>query len=129
MASQAMTRRRLLQALGSVPFLWPLANRVLASTPPLKRLVLFMQNNGTQQANFWPTVNFTSPILEPLLGNPRIAQRTNVIKGVFVPRDPNGTDGNEHDMGFARMFTGARLFSMASFISSPRVCELGACPQ
>jgi len=112
MASQAMTRRRLLQALGSVPFLWPLANRVLASTPPLKRLVLFMQNNGTQQANFWPTVNFTSPILEPLLGNPRIAQETNVIKGVFVPRDPSGTDGNEHDMGFARMFTGARLFSI-----------------
>ncbi len=112
MPAQDISRRRLLQALGSVPFLWPLADRVFASTPPLKRLVLFMQNNGTQQSNFWPTVNFTSPILQPLLGDPRIAQKTNVIKGVYVPRDTNGTDANEHDMGFARMYTGARLFSI-----------------
>jgi hypothetical protein len=112
MPKQAIARRRLLQALGSVPFLWPLANRVFASSPPQKRLVLFMQNNGTQQANFWPNTGFTSPILEPLLSNPRIAQKTNLVRGVYIPRDPNGTDGNEHDMGFARMFTGARLLAI-----------------
>jgi hypothetical protein len=31
---------------------------------------------------------------------------------VYMPRDANGTDGNEHDMGFARMFTGAKLMSL-----------------
>jgi hypothetical protein len=112
MPPQAIARRRFLQALGSVTFLWPLADRVFASAPPPKRLVLFMQNNGTQQANFWPRVDFNSPILQPLLSDPRIAQKTNVVKGVYVPRDPNGTDGNEHDMGFARMFTGAKLLSI-----------------
>src|SRR5262249_46999457 len=37
---------------------------------------------------------------------------TNVVKGVYIPRDAHGTDGNEHDMGFARMFTGERLLSI-----------------
>jgi len=112
MPKQSIARRRFLQAFGSVPFLWPLANRVFASSPPLKRLVLFMQNNGTQQANFWPGASFTSPILEPLLSNPRIAQKTNLVKGVYIPRDAHGTDGNEHDMGFARMYTGERLLAI-----------------
>ena len=114
MPAQAIARRKFLQAFGAATFLWPLANRVFAGpgTPPLKRLVLFMQNNGTQQANFWPTSGFTSPILAPLLGDPRIAQKTNLVKGVYIPRDAHGTDGNEHDMGFARMFTGERLLSI-----------------
>jgi len=114
MPAQAIARRRFLQAFGAATFLWPLANRVFAGpgTPPLKRLVLFMQNNGTQQANFWPTSGFTSSILSPLLGDPRIAQKTNLVKGVYIPRDAHGTDGNEHDMGFARMFTGERLLSI-----------------
>lgn len=115
MPAPTIARRRFLQALGSVPFLWPLANRVLASDGrrPLKRLVLFMQNNGTQQLNFWPRETFNSRILDPLLGDPQIAQRTNLIRGVFVPRDSHGTDSNEHDMGFARMFTGEPLFNIA----------------
>jgi hypothetical protein len=114
MAAQTIARRRLLQAFGTATFLWPLANRVFADpgAPPMKRLVLFMQNNGTQQSNFWPTTGFTSPILEPLLGDPHIAQKTTLVKGVTMPRDLHGTDGNEHDMGFARMFTGERLLSI-----------------
>jgi uncharacterized protein DUF1552 len=83
-----------------------------ASAPPL-RLLLVMQNNGTQQANFWPTTNFTSPILDPLLSNPAIASRTTVVRGIRIPMDANGTSGNEHDMGFARMFTGFPLMSVA----------------
>ena len=81
---------------------------------PLPRLVLVMQNNGTQQKNYWPasTGPFTSPILEPLLRDPVIAQKCRFVKGVSVPIDVNGTDGNEHDIGFARMFTGAKLLSV-----------------
>ena len=113
MPAQTIARRKLLQAFGAATFLWPLANRVFADTgSPTKRLVLFMQNNGTQQANFWPQSGFNSPILDPLLSNARIAQKTILVKGVYVPRDVHGTDGNEHDMGFARMFTGERLLSI-----------------
>ena len=113
MPAQTIARRKLLQAFGAATFLWPLANRVFADTSsPTKRLVLFMQNNGTQQANFWPQSGFNSPILDPLLSNARIAQKTILVKGVYVPRDLHGTDGNEHDMGFARMFTGERLLSI-----------------
>ena len=113
MPAHSIARRQLLQAFGAATFLWPLANRVFADTStPTKRLVLFMQNNGTQQANFWPRSGFNSPILDPLLANARIAQKTILVKGVYVPRDLHGTDGNEHDMGFARMFTGERLLSI-----------------
>ena len=113
MRAERIARRRFLQAFGTATFLWPLANRVFADTgAPPKRLVLFMQNNGTQQANFWPTGAFNSRILDPLLSDARIAQKTILVKGVYVPRDPHGTDGNEHDMGFARMFTGERLLSI-----------------
>src|SRR5262249_45144139 len=38
-------------------------------------------------------------------------QKTNLIKGVYVPNDVNGTNGNQHDIGFARMFTGEKLIS------------------
>lgn len=79
---------------------------------PLPRLVVVMQNNGTQQANFWPRAGFTSPILEPLLSDPAIAAKCRFVKGVSVPFDTNGADGNEHDVGFARMFTGAKLLSV-----------------
>ncbi len=90
------------------------AGRILGDPPPPppSRLVLVMQNNGTQQANFWPTAPaqaFTSPILEPLLSDPALARKTRLIRGISVPRDFAGTDGNEHDVGFARLFTGARL--------------------
>jgi hypothetical protein len=81
--------------------------------PPPLRLVLIMQNNGTQQSHFWPRVGFNSPILEPLLSIPDVARRTTVVRGVRIPVDASGTNGNEHDMGFARMFTGHKLMSIA----------------
>lgn len=99
LALSAITRRLLSDPLSDAPILAP------------KRLVIIQQNNGTQQSNFWPNQNFNSPILDPILSNPRLAARTTIVKGVYVPRDANGTDANEHDMGFARMWTGEKLLS------------------
>jgi hypothetical protein len=83
---------------------------------PRTRLMIFMQNNGTQQHNFWPDANLSSPILDALFLDPTthrdngLKKKTNIIKGVHVPfLAPAGTGANEHDMGFARMFTGAPL--------------------
>lgn len=77
-----------------------------------KRLVLVMTPNGTQQASFWPHTNFMSPILGPILSVPALARRTTVVRGVYYPRDLNGAEGNEHDVGFARMFTGAKVLAV-----------------
>ncbi len=77
-----------------------------------KRLVLVMSPNGTQQANFWPRAGFTSPILAPILSVPALARRATVVRGIFYPRDLNGAEGNEHDVGFARMFTGAPVLAV-----------------
>jgi uncharacterized protein DUF1552 len=109
-----LRRRAFLKGLASSIFTLPIARELRAEPPERKkRLVLIMQNNGTQQANFWPQAGaFSSPILEPLVSDPRIAARTAVVKGIFIPNDLNGTDGNQHDAGFARMFTGARLLSI-----------------
>jgi hypothetical protein len=120
MPRTTFSRRALLKALATLPVTAGLARTLRAdeqnATPP-KRLVIFMQNNGTQQANFWPTdASLSSPILDALFldesGNDNgLRAKTNLIKGVYVPNDANGTTGNQHDMGFARMFTGARLLS------------------
>lgn len=84
-----------------------------ADPPPAatgkKRLVLVMTPNGTQQDSFWPREGFRSPILDPILSVPALARRTTVVRGVFYPRDLNGADGNEHDIGFARLYSGAKL--------------------
>jgi hypothetical protein len=117
MSARTIHRRSLLLGLGSGLCATALTRRLLSDEPPkkpLKRLIILFQNNGTQQANFWPTSGFTSPILQPLLSDPKIASKTRVVRGVFVPSDANGTDGNEHDMGFARMFTGAKLLSVGN---------------
>ena len=118
-------RRTLLRALAVSPVTLPFARWLRAQEAPAvapRRLVLFMQNNGTQQSNFWPSTGgagMTSPILDGLFtdastGKPNgLAAKTNLVKGVYVPFDLNGTDGNQHDMGFARMFTGERLVSVA----------------
>jgi hypothetical protein len=116
-----LSRRRALQALAAIPFAAPLARAFAAAdagTPPPKRLVLVMQNNGTQQANFWPDANLSSPILDALFtggdgADNGLRNKTNIIKGMSIPFDQNGTNGNQHDMGFARMFTGERLLSQA----------------
>lgn len=79
---------------------------------PKKRLVLVLTPNGTQQSRFWPYTDFMSPILEPLLSVPALARRTTAVRGVFYPRDLNGADGNEHDVGFARIYSGAKVLSI-----------------
>ena len=113
-------RRSLLQGLAASAVTLPLARmlHVEPGSPPPKRLAIFMQNNGTQQGNFWPNSTLSSPILDSLFLDPGTGQdnglraKTNLVKGVYIPKDANGTDGNEHDMGFARMFTGEKLLSV-----------------
>jgi len=115
------SRRRALQALAAIPVTASLVPRLRASgsAPAPKRLVLLMQNNGTQQKNFWPDPTLSSPIVDALFNDPKTGQdnrlrsKTNLIKGVSVPYDPNGTSGNAHDIGFARIFTGEKLVSVA----------------
>jgi len=121
----APTRRGALQALAAIPFAAPLARAFAASdsgTPPPKRLVLVMQNNGTQQASFWPDAKTGlakgSPILDALFTRPDggdngLRAKTNVIKGMSIPFEANGSNANQHDMGFARLFTGEPLLSRA----------------
>jgi hypothetical protein len=119
MSRLSYSRRAVLQALAAIPVTLPFARQLYAGPPPAppKRLVLLMQNNGTQQANFWPDANLRSPILDALFLSPKTGKdnglkaKTNLIKGVYLPNDANGTNGNQHDMGFARMFTGAKLIS------------------
>jgi hypothetical protein len=107
-----MNRRSFLKGLGGAAFLMPLARRLSASGAAPKRLVIFMQHNGTQQANFWPKNGFSSPILDPLLSDASLAPKTNVIRGVQIPFDLNGAAGTQHDVGFARLFTGEKLMSI-----------------
>jgi len=119
MPHPSFRRRQILQALAAIPLTAPLA-RTLRAAPAVAptRLVILMQNNGTQQSSFWPDGSLSSPILDELFLDP-VTQRdnglrakTNLIKGVYIPSDANGTDGNGHDIGFARMFTGAKLMSV-----------------
>ncbi len=114
----SFSRRQALRALAAIPATAAFA-KDLAAAPavPAPRLVILMQNNGTQQANFWPAANLSSPILDALFTDPvtgkdnGLKAKTNIVKGVFIPYDANSTNANQHDMGFARMFTGARLLS------------------
>ncbi|MFO0662440.1 MAG: DUF1552 domain-containing protein [Polyangiaceae bacterium] len=108
-------RRQWLLGAAGAGALLSLRGNVRATEPTSrKRLVLVMTPNGTQPGNFWPREGtFLSPILAPLLGDPQLSAKTTVVKGMFVPREANGTEANEHDMGFARMFTGAQLLSVA----------------
>lgn len=112
-----ISRRQLLVSslVGAGALGWQRGKRARADAPsPSKRVVLVMTPNGTQPGNFWPKAGATtSRILAPLLESPRLAPKTTVVQGMYVPRDANGTDANEHDMGFARMFTGAPLLSIA----------------
>ncbi|HXK17682.1 MAG TPA: DUF1552 domain-containing protein, partial [Polyangiaceae bacterium] len=114
----SFSRRRVLQTLALIPATLPFARALKADAgAPPKRLVLLMQNNGTQQANFWPDAELSSPILDSLFLDPKtkadngLRAKTNLVKQVYVPNDANGTTANQHDMGFARMFTGEKLLS------------------
>jgi hypothetical protein len=117
------SRRAVLQSLAAIPITATLARRLQADTPAApKRLVIFMQNNGTKRCNFWPTAPSpgmgtypltTTPILTSLFTNDGVTDnglmaKTNIIRGLQVTNDVS-TTGNQHDIGFARMFTGAKL--------------------
>jgi hypothetical protein len=111
------TRRDLLRAAGGAAVLFPfLGGRGHAALPPTPRLVLLMQTNGTNQANFWPTATapiagaaagdrLTSPILAPLAGDPTLAAAMTVVKGLV---NDSGGSGNGHDQGFCGLYSGYR---------------------
>lgn len=106
MKHRAFGRRDLLRAAGLTLFVPPFLREAFAtgeaSEPPL---VLFMQPCGTHEAAFWPDpASGTSPILEPLLIDPVVASKTLILKG--VNNLTGGFLGNEHDRGFAGLFTG-----------------------
>ena len=119
------SRRAALLQLASIPITLSLARSLRAQTaggPAPKRLVIFMQNNGTKRCNFWPTpptpaapvypLTHTS-ILNALFTNDGktdngLKAKTNIIRGMNVSNSVS-TTGNQHDVGFARMFTGAQL--------------------
>jgi hypothetical protein len=110
--------------LSSIPIALPLARSLWAgaAVAPPKRLVIFMQNNGTKRCNFWPQPPSPgagvypiadTPILTSLFTNDGMTDnglkaKANLIRGLQVTNDVSNT-GNQHDFGFARMFTGAKL--------------------
>jgi hypothetical protein len=103
---RAFGRRELMRAAGLSLFVPVFLREAFAgdeATEPA--LVLFMQPCGTHAAAFWPDpLTGTSPILEPILRDPVLASKTLVLKG--VANVTGGVLGNEHDRGFAGLFTG-----------------------
>jgi hypothetical protein len=98
-----------------------------AGAAPNKRLVIFMCNNGVKRCNFWPTPPSASmgvypiaasaatapPILNALFTSDGktdngLMAKTNIFRGLTV-NNTASTSGNQHDAGFARMFTGTQL--------------------
>jgi hypothetical protein len=123
MKRSLFSRRTVLQSLAAIPITATLARTLQADNPvPPKRLVIFMQNNGTKRGHFWPVPPSPgmasypitkTPILTSLFTNDGVTDnglmaKTNLIRGLQVTNDVN-TTGNQHDVGFARMFTGAKL--------------------
>jgi hypothetical protein len=119
------SRRSVLLQLASIPITMSFARSLQAQSSgnaPPKRLVIFMQNNGTKRGNFWPTPPAGGGSVYPLTNTPilnalftsdgktdnGLKAKTNVIRGLHVSNNVS-TTGNQHDIGFARMFTGAQL--------------------
>lgn len=119
------SRRTALLQLASIPITLSLARSLKAQTTGTgasKRLVIFMQNNGTKRGNFWPIAPAGGSAEYPLTNTPilnslftsdgktdnGIKAKTNIIRGMQVTNKVS-TTGNQHDYGFARMFTGAQL--------------------
>ncbi len=119
------SRRAALLQLASIPITLSLARSLRAQAAggaAPKRLVIFMQNNGTKRCNFWPAPPTPAAPVYPLTNTPilnalftndgktdnGLKAKTNVIRGLSVSNSVS-TTGNQHDVGFARMFTGAQL--------------------
>ena len=116
MSRAVITRRQWLRASGAAGLLFPWLRALPAradTAPPA--LVMLMQANGTNQASFWPSTAadssgssappapLRSRILAPLLDDPRLASRTTLVRGLFHAGQGKG---NEHDKGFAGLFSG-----------------------
>lgn len=98
-----ISRRRLLQAgVAASVFPW---TKAFGQTTAAPRLVLLMQSNGTHRPAFWPkgTTLEATPALAPLVDDPALRARTTVVRGLF---NHGGGMGNEHDVGFASLWTG-----------------------
>jgi hypothetical protein len=121
------SRRSVLLQLASIPITLTLARSLKADPPAVqKRLVVFMANNGTKRCTFWPTRPSptaatypltNTPILNALFTNDGVTDngikaKTNLIRGMQVTNNVT-MSGNQHDIGFARMFTGAPLMPTA----------------
>lgn len=101
------SRRTLLKAAGAtlcVPFF---LKQAFAKTPATRpNLVLLMQTNGVNQANFWPKDStFDSPILSRLLTDPAVGPKTTLIRGLNLRKMGNPA-GNGHDWGWHGLFSG-----------------------
>ena len=113
MASPTFSRRSALLKLAAIPITMSFARSLQAQsagTPPPKRLVIFMQNNGTKRGNFWPAAASSGASVYPLTNTPilnslftsdgttdnGLKAKTNVIRGLQVTSDVN-TNGNQHE--------------------------------
>jgi hypothetical protein len=125
MTRPTFSRRAALLQLAAIPITMSFARSLRAQTAgsaPPKRLVIFMQNNGTKRGNFWPAPPSAGASVYPLTNTPilnslftndgmtdnGLKAKTNLIRGLHVTNTVS-TTGNQHDIGFARMFTGAQL--------------------
>src|SRR5579859_3997865 len=133
MMAFTFSRRTVLAPLASIPITASFARPLLAAGPSGeagngKRLLCFMQNNGTKRVNFWPTAGSGPEYALPPVGPtmPKILNalftsdgktdnglraKTTVLKGLTLTGS-DGTNANQHDIGFAKMYTGAPLVSM-----------------
>jgi len=125
------SRRAVLAQLTAIPITASFARTLRAAgapgASPGPRLIIFMQNNGVKRCNFWPTTGSGPEYALPPVG-PQMPQilmslftsdgktdnglraKTTLLKGLTLS-GADGTNGNQHDIGFAKMFTGAPLQS------------------
>jgi len=133
MMAFTISRRTVLAQLAAIPVTASFARNLQAAAGDTtqKRLICIMQNNGTKRCNFWPTgtgPEYPLPAVGPAM--PQILNSlftsdgktdnglrkyTTLLKGLTLT-GADGTNGNQHDIGFAKMFTGA---PMVSFSGAP----------
>ena len=103
MSGARISRRHWLSLAGASMLLARDAREARADESRPMRLVILMQANGASQQRYWPDASGTSPILDPILSNPKLRARTTVVKGLY---NHSGGAGNPHDQGFAGLWTG-----------------------
>lgn len=105
MSARRFGRRELLRAAGLTLCVPAFLRDAFAEPPPqASRLMILMQANGTHQASYWPDpTTGSSPILDPLLSNPVLAQKTLLLRGI---NNLVAGPGNQHDHGFSSLWTG-----------------------